>query len=342
MPHLSRREFLISSLVIGVEAATLHLHPDRIRKPLRVGFIGLGTRGQANLACLAAEPQVSIVAICDTSKAQMTAATRLLSNSQKLASRQFSNPEMLLRSVQTDFVVLSVPPPAQIPIFQFAYATGQHIASETPVLTIPASITENPPNNQCIQLLPHRVLTSRETMPRLLNEGTIQRIEIVHRSDRAVSTDTPPALQDWISEQVGDALDAATSLLELDSWDHCSAFTSPKGDCQLLVLRFSSGSRAATRQLNISITAPLELNGKNQSRFIAQSAKTSIRVDYRQGSFYAQTTNRPPHLTRLYLSNLIQAIGEESPKSLLHSLSTRIVSQRLVNASVDELKRRHS
>src|SRR6266404_3844883 len=103
---LSRREFLINSFILGAEAATIRLPLEHFRSSLRIGFVGRGTRGRSNLACMAAEPYVRVAAICDTDEKALHESRKLLPAARQSGVNSYSDVKRLLHTEKTDFVVI--------------------------------------------------------------------------------------------------------------------------------------------------------------------------------------------------------------------------------------------
>jgi len=336
--YLSRRDFLISSLVVGVEAAgslRLRLGPQA---PLKIGFIGLGTRGLGNLACLATEAAFRVTAICDTAKLQLERAAQLLSNNREASFRPYSDPLSLLRNEKTDFLVISLPPKAQRSIFQYSMENGHDFAWETPIVSEAATGSENLIRSRCVQMLPERVLASCDATPRLLISEPAHTIEVVHRSKRTIPAMTSQVLKDWLFEELGDSIDAAVTLFELDAVDGCNSISSMRrGGVREFAFRFSQKAKTQVKRLNISVTAPVSSSEKNPASPSATSSETVIMAETREGRFCARTITRPQSITKLYLANLAQAVAENAPAALLHPLSTRLTSHFLITTAVNQL-----
>jgi Oxidoreductase family, NAD-binding Rossmann fold len=335
---LTRRDFLINSLVVGVEVASLRLRLDQFQVPLKIGFLGLGTRGHANLACMATEASVRITAICDVAKTQLDKAAQLLSNNQHSCVRTYSDPQAFLRSEKTDFIVISLPPPAQRSIFQYALENERNFASETPILSAAAARAGELTQSRSVQLLPRRVLASCGATPHFLLSEPVNTIQIVHRSARRVPANTREALKDWLFEELGDSIDAAASLFELDTLHDCNSLSSMRrGGLREFAFRFSQTTNTQTKRLNISVTAPADSFDRNQPNPSPVSSETFVMAESRHGRFCARTIVRPQSTTKLYLSNLAQAVAETSPPSLLHPLSTRLTSHSIITTAVNQL-----
>jgi hypothetical protein len=138
---------------------------------------------------------------------------------------------------------------------------------------------------------------------------------------------------------VGDSIDVAATLFDSDTFDDCKALSSMRrGNLREVALRFSQKTKTHKKQLNISVTAPSISLERTRSGPFPVPAETFIMVETRQGRFCAKMIPRPESSTKLFLSNLAQAVAENSTASLLHPPSTRITSHSLINAAVERLK----
>lgn len=333
---ISRREFLISTLFATANAAANRLPFGHPQSSPRVGFVGLGARGQANLACMATGTRVHITALCDKAEARLEESTELLPTTQRTGVRVYSDLAVFLRKEKPDFIVVSVPPPAQRSIFRSVSEEGLHFASETPISSALATDANNFPSTEQIQLLPRYVLSACDSVPAFLLTERVNTIEIVHRTPYPIHSDTAPSLKNRLFEELGDSIDAAITLFGQAVFDSCKAFSTmrPRGSREF-AFRFSQQTTLQPARLNISVIAPAAPS--QQHSLGDTSSDTLLTVSTNRGRLSARTIPRPESSTRLYLSNLAHVIAGSSPTSLLNPLSTRLTSYSLISSAVDQL-----
>ncbi|MCA9131031.1 MAG: Gfo/Idh/MocA family oxidoreductase [Planctomycetales bacterium] len=79
----NRRDFLKVAVTSSVGAASciptnlFGFHQTPATRQLRIGFIGVGGRGAANLAAISADPNVTVAALCDVDQRKLVAANKL-------------------------------------------------------------------------------------------------------------------------------------------------------------------------------------------------------------------------------------------------------------------------
>ncbi len=81
-------------------------------KKVRVGFIGVGLRGQEHVKLLAKRDDVEVVAFADPSKIMLAASQKILKDNNKAAAKEFSNGEYDYRNLlklNIDAVVIATP-----------------------------------------------------------------------------------------------------------------------------------------------------------------------------------------------------------------------------------------
>lgn len=133
-PSATRRHFLIASAAAGGWAAgRAHAAPRSwravrsatIREKLRLGVVGVGGRGNANLGGVAHE---EIVALCDVDARSLGRAAKRFGS----AKRYFDAREML-EAGGLDGVVISTPDHTHAPIAAAALRKGMHVYCEKPL-----------------------------------------------------------------------------------------------------------------------------------------------------------------------------------------------------------------
>src|ERR1051325_7089396 len=105
MSRLNRRQFTKSAALAGVSAA---LSPWRIlgaNDRVRIGFIGLGNRGDQVLDAFLKHPDAEVTAICDLNAAYLDFAAKKIGTSPK----RFKEYRALLDAKDLDAVVIATP-----------------------------------------------------------------------------------------------------------------------------------------------------------------------------------------------------------------------------------------
>ena len=119
MSNLSRREALKLSLLTGTMPFVHHGDLPRIRTDrLRLGIIGVGNRGAANLAAVGHE---HVVALCDVDERYLKNAT----NQYQDAATFRDYREMLEADLDLDAVVVSTPDHTHAPASMAAMEIGR-------------------------------------------------------------------------------------------------------------------------------------------------------------------------------------------------------------------------
>ena len=124
MHQITRRSLLkISATAAFVPRASPTL--ALAGKPLKIGFIGVGGRGAANLNALGGE---TVTALCDVDRVQLAAAA-----ARYPSARTFSDYRQLLEMPDLDAVVISTPDHHHAPATVRALRLGLHVYCEKPL-----------------------------------------------------------------------------------------------------------------------------------------------------------------------------------------------------------------
>ena len=127
MSNLSRREALKLSLLTGTMPFVHHGDLPRIRTDrLRLGIIGVGNRGAANLAAVGHE---HVVALCDVDGRYLKSAANQYQDAATFRNYQ----EMLEADLDLDAVVVSTPDHTHAPASMAAMQRGLHCYCEKPL-----------------------------------------------------------------------------------------------------------------------------------------------------------------------------------------------------------------
>jgi predicted dehydrogenase len=134
---LTRREFLWWSAALGA-SATLPLGWISVEH-VRLGFVGLGSRGRRALAACSELPGVEIAALCDPSadtlRSALSGAGSAASLATGVARRLFAEPRL-------DAVVLAVPSSAQLELAAAACRAGKDVFLLRPLPCDPEGMRE--------------------------------------------------------------------------------------------------------------------------------------------------------------------------------------------------------
>lgn len=132
-PRITRRTFLQGTAAAAAGAAWLGpsiVHADGSDK-LRVGVIGAGGRGFANLQVIAKHPDVAINAFCDVDQSMIT-KTKAATGMESREFRDFR--KMFQTHADTlDAVIISTPDHMHAPIAMTAMALNKHVYCEKPL-----------------------------------------------------------------------------------------------------------------------------------------------------------------------------------------------------------------
>ena len=144
MKKINRRTFIKTSAAAGSAAAIFpnSLFPNSIKKSVKIGFIGIGLRGQWMLWLAAKYPDIEIPAICDIDKGMISTGLKILKDAGKAEPRVYSkNDEDFLNMLQNedlDGVYIATPWEWHHPMSIAAMKAGKHVGTE-----VPAALTVN-------------------------------------------------------------------------------------------------------------------------------------------------------------------------------------------------------
>jgi hypothetical protein len=127
---LTRREFLWWSTALGASAALPLGWVGSAEAPVRLGFVGLGSRGGGALATCLELGGAEVVALCDLRKDALRSA---LSKAGAAASLATPDAGRLFADRSVDAVVLAVSAGAQLELAAAACAAGKDVFLQRPV-----------------------------------------------------------------------------------------------------------------------------------------------------------------------------------------------------------------
>src|SRR3954454_7313013 len=122
--HPTRRDFLCWSAALGASAALPLAWMEAPEAPVRLGFVGLGSRGRQVLASCLQLPGAEVKALCDLRDDALRPALAEAGLTTHLATREASR---LFQERSVDAVVLAVPAAAQPELAAAACAAGKDV-----------------------------------------------------------------------------------------------------------------------------------------------------------------------------------------------------------------------
>lgn len=129
MNHLTRRDFTKSIAAIGASTALNSLQVLGANERVRVGFIGLGNRGDQVLDAFLKHSDAEIVAICDLNDSYLDFAAKKIGGSPK----RFKDYRELLESKEIDAVAICTPDHWHALMTIHACESGKDIYVEKPL-----------------------------------------------------------------------------------------------------------------------------------------------------------------------------------------------------------------
>ncbi len=121
--------------ITGGSGAPMQGYADKPMETVRVGFVGLGSRGPSSARRLAVLPGVKIVALCDYAPDRVAAANAWRVKNGYPQAREYSGPEGYKRMCEADDidVIYSVTSwESHTPINCYAMEHGKHVFTEMP------------------------------------------------------------------------------------------------------------------------------------------------------------------------------------------------------------------
>jgi predicted dehydrogenase len=107
------------------------------QKPVRLGFVGVGSRGTYHLNAALSIPGVEVPALCDLSDEQLQKAAKLVTGAGRAAPKLYSQGdkayERLCAEATLDAVICSTPADSHAAVCLAANRNGKHAATEAPI-----------------------------------------------------------------------------------------------------------------------------------------------------------------------------------------------------------------
>ena len=183
---MNRRQFLESTVAAGLTSAAGYAVPYQDQKRRRVGLIGSGWYGKADLLRLVQVSPVDVVSLCDVDQHMLAAAADLVATRQ--ASRQrprtFSDYREMLRQKDLDIVLIATPDHWHALTMIAAVESGVDVYVQKPisvdVVEGKAMLDAARKHNRVVQVglqrrsTPHLV----EARDRIVNEGRLGKVAL--------------------------------------------------------------------------------------------------------------------------------------------------------------------
>jgi predicted dehydrogenase len=181
-PSLSRREFLAMGTAAAITAPAILRGLDLTKDPVRIGHIGLGTRGWDLIKYTGAIPEAKVVALCDVYEPHLE---RGLAASGNPDAKRYKNYHDLLADPKIEAVVIATPDHWHEKMVLDAVAAGKAIYCEKGLTTSIAAakrMRAAVKKSRTIFQLGHqgRQLPATAEAGRLLRDGRIGPLTLIH------------------------------------------------------------------------------------------------------------------------------------------------------------------
>jgi predicted dehydrogenase len=130
---VNRRRFLGCSAAasLAISQGMLPAVPDT--PPVRVGVVGLGTRGTTLLRGLLELPGVQIASLCDAEGKHRTRGAGIVEKAKRDRPRLAADPDELLEQADLDAVAVALPCDRHADVYAAAIRAGKHLYAEKPL-----------------------------------------------------------------------------------------------------------------------------------------------------------------------------------------------------------------
>jgi predicted dehydrogenase len=209
---MNRRDFLQASAGLALSATTGSAAPFDDQKPRRVGLIGTGWYGKADLLRLIQVAPVEVVSLCDVDKHMLAEAAEIVASRQKSKKkpRTFSDYREMLKQKDLDICLIATPDHWHALAMIEAAKSGVDIYVQKPISVDiaegQAMLAAARKYNRVVQVGTQRRSTPHliEARDRIINEGKLGTIALVevycyyHMRATANPPDTnPPEYLDY-------------------------------------------------------------------------------------------------------------------------------------------------
>lgn len=135
---LNRRRFLGCSAAASLALSQGKLIEAASPSTVRVGVVGLGTRGTALLRTLLELPGVEVVALCDADARHRSRGLGIIEKARRDRPEGLERPEQVLERSDVDAVAVALPCDRHADVYSAAIRAGKHLYAEKPLaLTLP-------------------------------------------------------------------------------------------------------------------------------------------------------------------------------------------------------------
>jgi predicted dehydrogenase len=131
---LNRRRFLSCSAAAGLALSHGRMGEGAVANaPIRLGVIGLGTRGTSLLRTLLELPDAQVVALCDHEPKHRLRGLGIVEKARGDRPDAYESAGPLLERTDVDAVVVALPCDAHASAYQAALGAGKHLYAEKPL-----------------------------------------------------------------------------------------------------------------------------------------------------------------------------------------------------------------
>src|SRR5512135_1164925 len=132
--RLNRRRFLGCSAAAGLALSQGRVGAGAAEPvPVRIGVIGLGTRGTSLLRTLLELPAAQVVAVCDSEPRHRLRGLGIVEKAKGLRPEGYEQPAPLLERTDLEAVVVALPCDLHAGIYVQALRAGKHLYAEKPL-----------------------------------------------------------------------------------------------------------------------------------------------------------------------------------------------------------------
>lgn len=133
-PAIPRRQFLAATSLAAAGALLPKFsHAAEAVAPVRLGFIGVGSRGSTLLRLMAQQPGTLIVAVCDNEPAKLDRAKKIVTDAGRPAPATFSDWKKMLEHREVDAVVSALPVDLHAACYLDVIAADKDLYAEKPL-----------------------------------------------------------------------------------------------------------------------------------------------------------------------------------------------------------------
>lgn len=132
---IPRRQFIAATSLAAAGALLPQFSraADNAVAPVRLGFIGVGSRGSTLLRLMAQQPGTQIVAVCDNEPSKLDRAKKIVTDAGRPAPETFGDWKKLLEHRDVDVVVSALPVDLHAPCYLDVLAAKKDLYAEKPL-----------------------------------------------------------------------------------------------------------------------------------------------------------------------------------------------------------------